>query len=273
MANKCKSRLYESIINGVDRRISKKEWTKKEKWTSKTAFRELMEHPNWVEDIGKLLKVIKEETEEFVCNFIEKDNKQQRYSTARGMLRKVIEKRIKPEDKLERVLTASVDGLHNRFNFLSGLTLSNNDKMVRHMTVDLVMIDKRKKIRKIIELKEWNNISDHPVNAMFECIMYFILYVKTKVYSRELPDLHSPVVLTVLAPCAYYDYWIGKNDYYEILRLFEQRMISSLGKITGEKVQLSFDQIDLSEDVIEKVHCWVESIEKIFKESGKTRCK
>jgi len=116
-------RLFQNIIQACK---EKEAFCTKETWHSKSAWREMINSGAFADliNIPKAVDVIKEQVDLF-CKKLEKDKSGGKRFCS---LRKIIEKRSKPEDRMERLLAASVDTLYNRFNFLSGLTSSKSNR-------------------------------------------------------------------------------------------------------------------------------------------------
>jgi len=189
-----------------------------EDWHTKSAWLELMKKPkadlSSLVNFGRIVETIKGVTNEFCDNMV---NPQACGCESFGLLRKIMEKRTKPEDRLERLLVASVNNLYNRFNFLSGLMKDENDEyQTKHMTVDLVEADKQR-IKAFIELK-WEGNNENPLSAMSQIVMYYFLYEKVRKLFRNLtPFTKRGFNLIVLAPRGYYTYFSDNGNDKELL--------------------------------------------------------
>jgi hypothetical protein len=159
------------------------------------------------------------------------------------VLRKVCEKRTKEEDKIERLLTASVDSLCNRFNFISGLT--NDDSKSRHMTIDLVEHKDLSEISAFIELKAHAN-QENPLCAMCQVVMYLVLYWKAKELDPELSKLSRRFQLIVMAPREYFEHYGSQSENHMMFARIAGALAAELKERFDKRIRVVFKEINIS---------------------------
>lgn len=202
------------LFDGIAKEMGKEAFLTKESWQSKSAWHEMMQS----DDIGNLINVnkaiflIQRHVDSFCRHLIENRTGGSLFC----VLRKASDKGVNPEDRLERMLVTSVPALHNRFNFLSGLTEAKFNHQTKHMTVDLVEIDAERKLEAFIELKA-SESHENPLSALCQVIMYFYLFdaVRNR-YALPVEVAHK-LKLFVLAPNEYYSNF-GKNRDAKVYR-------------------------------------------------------
>ena len=231
-----KGRLFLKIIE----HLQKDAFPRFKKWHSKSAWREMTHNNDKVNliNVKTAVDVIRDHVELF-CK--EKIKKNRTGGKKFCLLRKVIEKRSKPEDRIERLLVASVDNLYNRFNFLSGLTPEQFNNQTKHMTIDLVEARKENEVDAFIELKA-SDSEENPLSALCEVIMYFLLFKEVRERIGELPTkLSKRFRLIVLAPKQYFECFGRNQD-----RWLHKYIASSIREHLGTKCE--FAEINLTKE-------------------------
>lgn len=247
------SRLFQNIIQDL---CKEKAFRTKEIWHSKSAWREMLNSDDFADliNVQKAVDVIKKQASLF-CEKVERGRSGGEKFCS---LRKIIEKRSKEEDRMERLLVASVDTMYNRFNFLSGLTATKFDGQTKHMTIDLVEA-KDGKVNAFIELKARNN-RENPLSALCEVVMYFLLFknVQKKV---DLPiERTKRFHLIVLAPEEYYLYF-GEGQDSPLLEYISSSMSKRLGAIC------KFSKLKIPEGCLNRANKDLETISSAYQEA------
>ena len=277
-------KLFGEIKDGIGKCIKEKIGGNTKDWHTKTFFKFLLKNDKRIEEVSRyIVDTVEGKTKEF----LERYKGETRESEKRGAFRKERRKAKYEEAMLERTLIASVGNLYNRFNFLSGITREKgtekeDNAIIRNMTIDLVMTDKKGKIIRIIELKAWNS-KDNPLSAIAEGLMYYFLYIGAKSSIDkldELPEISEKVTISVLAPTEYYVYYGNKKDNQKFYSSIESNVEKLLrGKTlkfsekeikVSNKVGISFDEIKVSEGLVSCVSSGINGlriIEDRFKES------
>jgi hypothetical protein len=179
--------------------------------------------------------------------------------------RRVYEKFGTGETLLEKLITVSDETVCNQFNLMSGLTSEKYDHVVKKMNIDLIVLNDSEKIKEMIELKNYDN-NENPLSAMFQLICYYLFFCKSRIHAKtndcKYLDTVQSLKLIVLAPNKYYQ--SNKNELSNITSAIQEKM-KSLKKISNKTVDISFQEFDIEEDLLQKLKENIEQLRESYR--------
>lgn len=207
------------------------------------------------EQLKKDIEVIRNRVEEYFKDNI--DCREAKRGKVRGALRKSIDRLGKKETLLERVFVASSENVFNQFNLMSGLTSAKLDSQTRRMNIDLVVTDKGRVIKEMIELKDKANKKDDPLLAMFELIMYYFIFINAKKKDDNYPMATKKIKLIILA----------QKEYYSSFSNYDDNTLTVIARCASSKIKsvvISFQEFQIKEKDLESAKNILGTFKSIF---------